>query len=179
MKKIFVLLLFLGTSFFGFGQDFGLRAGINLADVSTDGFETGLKSGIQIGPVVEFDFTDNLALNLGVLYGSKGFKDTASDISSNYGYLDIPVLLHLSFSPIFIEMGPNFSYLLSAKAGDLDIADQLKNFDLSFVVGGGVDLGPLRVDARYGLGVTNISDVTGQSFSPKNKVITLAATFFF
>jgi outer membrane protein with beta-barrel domain len=73
-------------------------------------------------------------------------------------YLEVPVLIHLDAlrrgrSGVFLLAGPSVAFLVDASYEDEgvteDIKDDLPQVDVGLHVGGGVELGPITVDARY------------------------------
>ncbi len=107
---------------------FGIKAGANLANLAGDlanqdqyknrwGFHAGalLNIGIAGG--------DLFAIQPEVLYSQKGYKYGGGQTtvlgqtyvnsgSVRYDYIDVPVLLRLRFSGVFVEAGPQYSYLV-------------------------------------------------------------------
>ena len=106
-------------------------------------------------------------------------------------YIEIPVLIKYvpamegSVQPSFF-VGPALGILMSAKIADFDIKDQTKSTDIGIVFGAGVDFAAgssskVSVDARYTLGVTNISDDPDDpsDFSIKNAMASVNVAFLF
>jgi hypothetical protein len=110
------------------GLRFGIKAGANLANLSGDlanqdqyknrwGFHAGALLNIGILP-------DNfLSIQPEVLYSQKGYKYGGGQTtilgqtyvntgSVRYDYIDVPVMVRLRFSGVFVEAGPQYSYLL-------------------------------------------------------------------
>jgi hypothetical protein len=127
--------------------------------------------------VLELGLGETIAVDIGAMFSSKGAKDD-SDITSRLNYLEVPVLLHLGFlGGLYFEVGPSFSYLLSASADDDDISEDIKDFDLGGIAGVGFSLGSLRADLRYNLGMLDINDISNASI--KNGTWTVGASIFF
>ena len=182
MKKLITGFFLLGIFFLGSSlsaQEFGLRAGANYADISN--IEDGSKGiiGLQFGPVVDFGLTHNIDLHIAALYAMKGSQDDDSDSDLKSNYIDIPILMRFDFGGLYAEVGPQFSVLLSAKSEGDDVKELLKSSDIAALLGVGYDLGILRIDLRYGIGMTNIIEDPFEDFSNKNKVFTLGATYMF
>ncbi len=114
-------------------------------------------------------------------------------------YVEVPVLLRVGlpvpgFSP-FVYAGPSFAYNLSADFKidvaatfmgesfsetilDEDIKDDIKNFDVGFVIGGGMEFGlpllKLHAEIRYTMGLSNVIDNNnGNDLDLKNGVFSL------
>ncbi len=92
---------------------------------------------------------------------------TVGEVSRTFNYLEIPVLVKLNLGkPIgfFLLAGPSVGYLLNGTDKDMD--GQTNDIDLDFYtraefgahVGGGVSLGPIKIDVRYIFGLTDIFD---------------------
>ncbi|MDX9696612.1 MAG: porin family protein [Bacteroidales bacterium] len=148
VTKILILIVFVAFATESFAQKFGLKAGLNFAnmlnknDDITSSDEYKSKLGFQVGPVVEFDLTDMFSLETGVIFSTKGFKtedagtsifgdwETVSRINLNY--LDIPVNLRAGYDigsiKVIGNIGPYIGIALSGKEkiettidGDTDI----------------------------------------------------------
>jgi len=165
-------------------QDFGIRAGLNYADIS--GIEEGSDAiiGLQFGPVAEFGLSESINLNVAALYAMKGAQDPDPDSDSKIksNYIDVPILLHYDFGGFYAELGPQMSILLSADGDGEDVKELFKSSDFSAIIGIGYDLGSLRIDARYGIGLSNITKSEYSFYndeSLKNKVITLGVSYMF
>lgn len=133
MKKLFfAFALMIGTYSAAQAQaTFGVRGGANLSQLSgdlknEDMFENKVSfhGGVTLNfPVVE----DFVSIQPELLYSRKGFKSSGvtytnlllqerrREGSVNYNYLDLPVLAHFNAGPLYFEMGPQLSYLLSVK----------------------------------------------------------------
>jgi hypothetical protein len=81
-----------------------------------------------------------------------------------------------------LQTGPQLGFLTGAetKSGDVevDVDDQIKSIDFSWVFGGGY-LFPqgFGIDVRYNLGISNISDISG--FEAQNRVFQLGLFYQF
>jgi hypothetical protein len=98
------------------------------------------------------------------------------------GYLNIPVLVQYMFDNGFrLETGPQLGFLLNAKSDlggtEIDVKDQLNSTDVSWAFGVGyITPSGFGVDARYNLGLTNISESDN---SVKNSVFQLGIFYQF
>lgn len=101
--------------------------------------------------------------------GSKveDISGTVGEISRTFNYFEIPLLVKLNLGkPIgfFLFAGPSVGYLLNGTDKDMD--GQTNDIDLDFYnraefgahVGGGIGLGPIKIDLRYIFGLTDIFD---------------------
>lgn len=178
MKKINVLLTFMLISFFALSQDkvekdqpfvqFGLKAGVNLANVETKlypGNEN--RVAYHAGGLAHIHLTRHLALQPEVLFSSQGFKQQISsslELKAKFDYINIPVMFQYMYRGFRLETGPQLGFLVNAK-GDYsdgtedDLKDYLKSTDFSWDFGASY-LTPygLGVHARYNLGISNINE---------------------
>lgn len=151
----------------------GIRAGVNMANVSGDieGNETNL--GFHFGIDYEKAIGESLTFRPGLLYSGKGTKDDASDIATNLSYLEVPLDLVFPLGGgLAVNAGPYLGFLMSAKAGDFDVKDSTKSLDFGLNFGVGYDVDPFTVGLGYGLGLANIADQDDDT-SIKNSNIAL------
>jgi len=201
MKKIIFLALFtIGFSTLIFAQSVekGIKGGLNLASLSTDGSnDKNLKTGLHIGFFSKFPITSALSIQPELLYSAKGIKINYDDSNFadgeskfNLNYIDIPVKLVFNLSDDFsFHLGPYFSFLLSANVKtdaevldfwDIDSVDDLdtdrfNTFDYGLIGGLEFDLKPIVLGFSYNLGLNQIAkdndlayDIIGDA---KNRVI--------
>lgn len=190
MKKL-LLSFAVALATFGAAQaqsGVGIRAGANLSNLSGDlkeesryenkiGFHAGLTYNI---PVISNFFSVQPEL----LYSNKGFKyeDTELELPTgdtfrregnmNYNYLELPVLARIKAGPLYVEAGPQASYLLSVNNnikeyvnGDRTSSstterdkDGLKDFELGYAAGVGLTTGNLSIGLRYNGSFTDFVD---------------------
>ena len=167
MKLISLLMLIslLGNTVFsqGHAAEFGLKAGVNFANFKLGEGEGKNKTGFHLGGLAHIHLSKKFALQPELVFSTQGseYTDTRSD---KFNYLNVPVILQYMFNYGFrIQTGPQFGFLASAKAknGDVetDIDEDFKTLDVSWSFGGGyLSRSGLGVDARYNLGLTDISE---------------------
>jgi hypothetical protein len=111
-------------------QNFGLRGGLNLADMLVkfeDGsFDTKIKPGFHIGATAEFPISEFLSFETGLLLSTKGYKISEKDVNIeveqkfNLLYLDIPLAAKARFDvggvKIYSVFGPYVGMGLSGKS---------------------------------------------------------------
>ena len=183
MKKVLLLSI---CSFFLLGalsaQTFGVRGGLNLANLTGDGDDDNkMKIGVEVGPMVEFNLTETIDLNVSALYSLKGSKAETiiGDFEAKNNYIEIPVLAHIGLgdSGFFAEAGPYLGLLLSADVEDVDVKDSYKSTDFGLRLGLGYDFGGIRANAHFGLGLSNISE--NEDVDIKNQVIHVGLAYLF
>lgn len=198
MKKVsvFTLALFAGMAVYAQSSPqlrtpmpvetrFGIKAGVNMAKfkVGKDDFPSSIpaphatsNTSFNAGVFVNVPLSDAIRFQPELLYSGEGSKLSGSVLGTNYQqtanlrYLTLPLMFQAQTSSgFFVELGPQFGYLLSAKSendspgasGDkTDIKDYLDKFD--FAVNGGIGylsrMG-LGINARYSYGITNVIDI--------------------
>ena len=170
MKTLFASLM-LGSmcsaGLYAQGIDFGLKAGVNLANQKITGvyeMDTKAKVGFHGGVFVTWMFSEQLGLQPEVLFSAQGSKDDEDlyDYSIITNYVNIPVLVRFDINDTFsVHAGPQFGILMSAKeddgSGKDDIKDDFKTTDIGLALGAEANL-PLNfgVGLRYAFGLTNV-----------------------
>ena len=206
-KKILILvtmLLFTTTAFSQYSQ-FGVKAGLNLANMTVDGNnDNNLKYGLHAGIFNRVMITDAFALQPELLYSSKGFKSKYNEGSIvdaeakfNLNYLELPVKLVFNLSEDFnFQLGPYVGYLLNANVNtdanvldffDIDPnanidRDRFNAFDFGLTGGLGFTFDPLVVGFNYNLGLTKVADDAAAKLllgDAKNTVIQIYAGILF
>ncbi len=184
--------------------NFGLKGGVNIANMSFDDFDdNSSRTGITIGAVVDIGIPMfPVGLETGIYYSQQGttFDITETvegmpvsmDGTIKLDYLTIPVLAKVNFgppgplSPHFVA-GPYAAFILNAEeeytiggqTESFDISDDTESMDFGLTVGLGADLNlmvtTISVQGRYSFGFTDVFDGEGS----KNRVISIVAGFAF
>jgi hypothetical protein len=173
---------------------FGVKAGLNLANVSISGDNSGnsyaMKPDFHVGALVSIPAFSSFTVQPEVVFSGQGSKVTDNDPSDpsgtyNLQYLNVPVLLKYNAScGFFGETGPQFGILLSANAkqggNSVDIKSSLKSSDFAWVFGVGYVL-PVNVgfDVRYNLGLQNLASDASNGGSIKNGVFQIGVFYMF
>jgi hypothetical protein len=155
--------------------------------------------GLVAGAFVAFNITGRWAIQPEVLFSRKGtrLKGHTEDplpveASVTLDYVEMPVLARLSIP----TRGPRAAYLLAGPAlgfsvatsyrleiggqsRDEDISREIANTEVSFVVGGGVQLGHVLVEGRYTQGLTRIRKQFPGQEAARNGVVSFMAGFRF
>jgi len=177
------------------GVRLGIKAGANLSNLAgdvtnEDRFQNkaGFVGGIMLNaPLLADNF---LSLQPELLYSQKGFKNDGSALfgqyryegKATYNYLDLPVLAKIKAGPIFVEAGPQFSYLLNRKdetrryfgsvlqtysASEQDL-DNVNRFEIGYAAGIGIQVVGLILDVRYNGAFTDFTKNGYQGNDLKN-----------
>jgi len=183
MKKLLIFLLAVGFSATTFAQgiDLGIKAGVNFASISD---ATGLdnRTGFVVGAFAGAKLNDNLGVQADLLYSQQGAEFDGGKIDLNY--VNVPVVLkYFVTETIHVHAGPQFGFIVDDNVAnvfnDIDAGIDSKSFDLTGVLGVGVDLPMgIRLDGRYNFGLTDVIEGGGES-NGKNSVITLSAGYSF
>jgi hypothetical protein len=164
---------------------FGIKGGMNLADVKTDLYPNhDFKLDFHAGLLAHIHLNTHLALQPEVVYSRQGFKQQQTsnrEIDMKMAYVNIPVLVQYMYRGFRLETGPQIGFLVNAKAkantGEEynNMKDYLKSTDFSWAVGASY-LSALGagIFARYNFGISNINKnirVTGiQNNEMNNRV---------
>jgi len=159
---------------------FGVKGGVSLGDLPAldDAFdEPGVEGsrlvGYAVGGFLAFRFDNGFSIQPEVLYTQKGFKyDFGSDLMTSVhlriraDYLDVPLLARYTFGKGvrgYVFGGPSLDFRVRAtekygggKAPETDISDEVERFEFALVVGGGIEFGPILLEARWSEGLTDI-----------------------
>ena len=148
--------------------NFGIKGGLNVYNVHVDDeSEYDSKTGLHVGLLGHIHLNKQWALQPELLYSAQGAKFTNSGVETKLklDYINVPILFQYMFDNGFrLEAGPQVGFLVGAKteANDVsvDVKDQLKGVDLGLGLGLGYIHMPsgFGVDARYNLGLSNISE---------------------
>ena len=187
-KFIFTITTLLTIGFTAHSQEinYGIKAGLNLADFGKDAEHTNVKPGFTAGVLAEIKFTENFAVQPEIVYSQQGselvynifFGDklgTKDVYTAKIGYINIPITVkYYIIEGLSIQAGPQIGFLVSAKDKakhsnyyddtenetlELDSKDLYKKIDFSIVGGIGYDLPiGLFLQARYSYGLTDIND---------------------
>lgn len=186
-KAIISVFLTLGVMA-GYGQlKVGAGGGLNFSNFhgSDVSFNEGL-SGFNIGLLLEVKAPAKIGVEADILYSVKGAKYDYNwvaidpndpflpqDGEQKMSYLDIPIVAKLYTAKVLsFQLGIQNSLLLGADYNGADNKDLFKGFDVSAVVGLGLDIKLIHFSCRYIYGLTGISDAGGDV---KNGMLTLTA----
>jgi len=197
--KLIFFLVFVMFAQIANAQVFGIKGGINIANMSfsSSGISMTPKSiiGFHVGPVAEFELKDNLSFNTGILYSLKGFKfkmsymGVSSESTEKINYLEVPLNIAYKYSlddnyKIFGQVGPYLGYALNGKdktdgeTTDIEFGDGgMKRFDLGLGIGAGVEFGPMVAGLGYQFGLANLAD--SSDGKAKNKVFQISVAYMF
>jgi hypothetical protein len=180
MKKTILIGLFffaLSTNVQAQLVKFGIKAGLNYANLEGTNIQTDAITSYHAGIIAEVKLTDGFSVQPELLYSTQGatYKNAGTELKNELGYLSIPVLakIHLN-KTISLDLGPQASFLLSErKAFNVNNAE---TFEFAAVGGLGINLTKnFFIQGRYVLGLTEVS----KEAQTKNSVVQVSAGFTF
>ena len=143
---------------------FGFKGGVNVSTVrGGDVSDVSSKVGFYVGPYYIIPIGNGAGVQIEAVYSGEGAKDKTSDVKLNLGYINLSALFRYMFSGgFFLQTGPQYGFLLSAKAkdgGSVDVKDQFKTGNFAWAFAAGYDSkSGLGFYARYNLGLSKIAD---------------------
>ncbi len=180
----------------GLSPKFGIKAGLNLANLYVDEVkDENFKAGFNAGVYAKLPVTRGFSIQPELLYSNKGAKLTYDlpnilggdgEYRFNLHYVELPVMAVINVVKNFnIHAGPYVSYLAGANITRLDDdnnvndisdlkADNFNRIDYGLAGGLGFDFQNLTVGARYNYGLREIgeSGFSGEvTRNSKNSVI--------
>ena len=209
MKKVKVLLAaaVVAVSSSAFAQDlsFGVKAGLNIANVSAKfgGQKVNdYKSivGINLGAYADYGFSDMLALEAGLQFEQKGYKMEQGKLKDKavVNYFTIPVNLRANFAVgdnnLYFLAGPTFGIALSGKDIEDDGSnketssfkfgngddDNCKRMSVGLLFGAGFEMSNnIGVRVSYDLGLSNTEPKGDSDNFSKPNALSLAVTYKF
>lgn len=158
----------------------GAKGGLNVASFGGDFVDVGPRAGFHLGLYGNREQTDRVNLQAELLYSLQGVKIEDEDIRVNLSYINIPLLAQVKLPEIVEGLsahgGLQFGFLLSANEKgtfrgntvDLDIKDDFKGLDASFVIGAGYEMeSGLNFGLRYNAGLNDINNQTDEDADAK------------
>ncbi len=219
MKKILLSLsLFLSIASFAQKINYGAAAGVtvynmrgeaidnlkNVLGFTNDIITTQPVTGFYAGGFATFPLTNNLSLEPGLYYSSKGYELSGSytvkdiDILTanaraklQTSYIDLPLLLKANFNGLQVFAGPQISYLthanLNTKASvvgfnllnkDIDVTKQFNQWDAGVTGGIGYQFpNGIRITAAYERGLSKVD--AEKNIQSYNQGFKIGAAFSF
>ncbi len=185
MKKylcLFCVILLLATVSNAQHTNFGIKAGYNAASTQiSNGPDYDSKSGFHVGGLAHIHISEHFAVQPEIVYSCQGGEKPNHKLKMSY--INVPVLAQYMVSNGFrLQTGPQIGFLISAEQdyGDLEVEvdESFGAVDVSWAFGAGyIFPSGFGVDARYNLGLNNISD--DNSFEAKNRVFQVGLFYQF
>ncbi len=151
----------------------GVKAGANVTKVNGQSFKDQFRYGYALGGFMEVRLGNHFVLQPEVLwnqYATKldsNYKHVYQDVFNGnanvkLNYLSIPIVLNYKLIGSFMSLqaGPQFGILIDQSKTLLQNGgNAFKNGDLSMLAGVQFKLAAIRLNARYVIGLNNISDL--------------------
>ena len=192
MKKILMTVAFAALAIAGANAQtkFGVRAGLNLADVAIKSrdvkVETKIRPAFYVGGLAEFAFNDVVLMDAGLTYSNQGSKPKEGDGALVQHALNLPVWFKYDFAGFRPKAGLYAGYILSqqtkAEGKTKTVKSDLYNhFDYGIGLGAEYNLpnNGLFFEASYNWGLANL-DKNGDSKNyTNNRVIQIGVGYKF
>lgn len=168
----------------------GAKIGFHMSTITVaDDAEYGLTPGYHVGAFVQAKLP-SLAIQIEGLYSKQGatVKSGGEEMDFIQTYVNIPVTVKYYIVPsVNLQVGPQIGFLTCTKSDyhpvtqepfqEQDYTKAYKKTDFGLNVGVGVDIPfGLMVDARYYLGLSDISNYDGVG-ETKNSMIQLSVGY--
>lgn len=177
MKKLSLLVLAIVFSVQSFSQglDFGIKAGMNFANI-TDATGLTNKTGFVVGVFAGVKLNDKLGVQGDLLYSQQGAEFDGGEIDLNYVIIPIVIKYYITES-LNLQAGPQFGFVVDDNIKEVfNGISEAESFDLSAVIGAGFEFPfGIRVSGRYNIGLTDIMKLG----DGKNTVATVAVGYSF
>lgn len=154
MKKVILTI----AAVFAFGaasaqeMKFGVKAGLNNSNYTGDA-ETDAATSFYVGGLVDFTVSEKFHVQPELLYSVEGGDNDSMT------FLRLPIMAKFYIMEgLNLQAGPELAFKIAAEN---DLTDEFsKSLDYGLGIGAGYELtSGLFFDARYNLGLANISDV--------------------
>ena len=202
MKKLLFVFVSLVTFNMSNSQSFGIKAGLNLSDLTGDiNTKPDFRVSFHLGVAAEFKISDVLSFQPELIYSQQGasrsYKDQDPNVSYKdkikYDYLNIPFKFKYYLTKtLSLEAGPNFGLLLSSK-NEFEITSNGENVQSSYTVehiknsrfGLSLGIGYLfdngfNLGATYDFDLSNIAkEDSDGNYKLKNSVFQIFVGYFF
>ncbi len=166
-------------------MSYGVKAGVNYADVSFDGdVASSGRVGLLAGGFATIPLFGWLAVQPEVIYTVKGTAVDVADIKSDLivDYVEVPLLARISIRrKIYVAVGPSMAFRVRARSRtafggsteEIDLKEDVESFDLGVVGAAGIDLGRWVFDGRYTHGLSDID--ASDDAKMRNRVLSVSA----
>ena len=192
MKKVLMTVAFAALTIAGANAQvkFGVRAGLNLADVAskTDGVkdETKIRTSFHLGGLAEFAFNDVVLMEVGLTYSNQGSKAKEGGDKDMQYTLNLPIWFKYDFAGFRPKAGFYAGYMIERKAewsGRAVIRDRgaYNHFDYGIGLGAEYNLpnNGLFFEASYNWGLANLKKNGDAKNYENNRVIQVGIGYKF
>lgn len=171
MKRIIIsaVMLLLIKGAFAQHVQIGIKGGVNFANIANDAADNDAdtKTGFHLGGLAHIHLTRSFAIQPELVYSTQGAEYNNGKLKLNY--INIPVLGQYMFGNGFrLQTGPQLGILTTSEweSGNTETdVDDFSNADFSWSFGAGyVGKNGLGIDARYNLGLTDVTKDRNNDF---------------
>jgi hypothetical protein len=164
MKRIIfsAVMLLLVRGAYAQHVEYGIKGGVNFANLKDDAANNDAdnKTGFHLGGLAHIHLNRSWAIQPEIVYSTQGAEYGNGKLKLNY--INVPVLAQYMFAEGFrLQTGPQLGILTTSewKSGNTETdVDNLSNADFSWSFGAGyLSRSGLGIDARYNLGLTDVS----------------------
>ena len=161
MKKVQFLIAILLFSLTIQAQLFkyGAEAGLNLSNIKTNNFDGSSLSGFNAGVMAELKLPVLLGVQGEIKFSQKGAKIWTDNLVLNT--IDVPVVAKFYVLKLFnFHIGPQYTYLISAKNDGKNVLNSFNRNDFSAVIGVGFDVWKIHYSTRFIYGLMDVSSAS-------------------
>jgi hypothetical protein len=172
---------------------YGVKAGVNFANVSFDGDDevpSSGRAGLLAGAFATIPLAKWLTVQPEAIYTVKGASLDVFDIDSDYivDYLEVPVLARVPVrNRVYVAAGPSVAFRIRARsrtsfAGsteEIDIGEDVESLDIGVVGAVGFQMGRWVFDGRYTHGLSDTNVEKNDNVKIRNRVFSLSGGFTF
>lgn len=180
MKKTFlisIVLLAFSTNIHAQLVRFGIKAGLNYANLTGSEIKTDAITSYHAGLVAELKLTEGFSVQPELLYSTQGasYENAGEEFRNELGYLSIPILAKINLNKaVSLDLGPQASFLMSERK-EFDVQDS-ESFEFGLAAGLGLKITKsIFLQGRYVLGLTEAS----KDAQTKNSVLQVSAGILF
>jgi hypothetical protein len=165
----------------------GIKGGLNIYNIINDNnVSYNSKAGVHAGLIGHIHFTRQIALQPELVYSVQGAQYDIAGVNTkiNLAYINVPLMVQYMFDNGFrLQAGPQIGFLANAKSktnnSSTDIKDSFKKVDVALGAGIGYvePSSGLGIDARYNIGLTDISENT--AFKSTNRGFQIGLFYLF
>lgn len=176
LLALFALVLFTQAAMAQF--NLGIKGGANITKVDGKAFRDEFRYGYHLGGFAELGLGGKLSIQPEVLWNQYQTRADSSFSNiyqnaleiSNYqnvklNYLSIPLLLNYKLGSLMsLQAGPQYGILLDQSKNLVQNGKEaFKSGDFSLVGGAQIHIAKLRLQGRYVVGLSNVSDISDQN----------------
>ena len=181
MKKLIIIAaiaVFGLTSVQAQDNSFGIKAGVNLANMGGDFENTDTRTGFHVGILTEQSFiSGRLNLVAEFAYSVQGLVEEDSELKLDYFNTSLYGKYYIA-QGLSIDAGFYAGLLASAKLDDEDVKDAFTEYDLGLLVGPGYKLSNgLFIQGRYNLSLLDV--LKSDDIKATNEVIQVSLGYMF